>query len=297
MASVNSAPVKTTNINVTPRVIDFVSRFSTEFAGLKEILGVSAMIPKAAGTKLTVKTAAANTGLETSPAEGVAIDYTNYNITESEVGTLTIEKYRTGVTLEAIQKYGYDVAVVKTDDQFLVDLQSKISTGLFTSLNGFATGSETGSTWQMALAKAKAGVVEEMRKAHKSAAGVVAWVNINDFYEWEGAAQITMQTLFGLNYVENFMGYSKVFLCTTDEIAKGKVIATAINNLDVYYVDAAQSDFSKAGLAYYTDGEANLIGVHTEGNYGTAVSDTFAIMGISITPEFANAVVKVTVGE
>lgn len=299
MASANSNPVKKANFtNVTPREIDFVSRFATAFAGLQEILSVSTLIKKAAGTVITVKTASANTGLETSPAEGVSIPYTNYNITETPVGTLSIEKYRKGVTLEAVQEYGYDVAVQKTDDQFLYDLQTKITTGLFTSLNNMVSSSQLkGSTWQMALAKAKAGVVEEMRKGNKVSTGVVAWVNINDFYGWEGAAQITVQTQFGLTYISNFMGFSKIFLCTDAEIAQGDIIATAINNLDIYYVDAAQSDFAKAELNYATDGEANLIGFHTEGNYGTAVSDAFAIMGITISPEFANAVIGVSVGE
>lgn len=298
MPAVDSA-VKTTDFtNVTPREIDFVSRFATEFEALKEILSVSNLIRKPAGTVITTVTAVRDGDFSASPAEGVAIPYTNYNVVEAPVGTLTLEKYRKGVTAEAIEKYGYDVAVQKTDDQFLHDLQSKITTKLYTALNNFVSASElTGSTWQMAMAKAKAQVVEQFRLLEKSATGVVAWTNVNDFYEYEGAAAITVQTAFGLTYVENFMGYSRVFLCSGAEVAKGQIIATAIDNLDVYYIDAAQTDFARAGLNYATDGEANLIGFHAEGNYGTAVSDAFAIMGISISPEFATAVIGVTVGE
>ena len=299
MASVNSAPVKTTDFtNVSVREIDFVSRFSTSFEALRELIGVSTLIKKPAGTNITVKTATVDSALETSVGEGQEIAYTNYNITENVVGTLSIQKYKKGVTLEAIQKYGYETAVQKTDDQFIVDLQSKISTDLFTALNGFVASSQTkGATWQMAMAKAKAGVVEGFRTAHKSTSCAIAWCNVNDFYEYEGSASITVQTAFGLQYVENFMGYDKVFLCASSEIAKNQVIATAIGNLDIYYVDASQSDFARAGLVYRTDGEANLIGYHIEGNYGTAVSDAYAIMGISISPEFSNGVVGVTVGE
>lgn len=290
--------VKKNDISVTPREIDFVSRFNTEFTALKEILSVSALINKPAGTNITTKKAVADAALEASAAEGEAIAYTNYNITEEVVGTLTIEKYRKGVSIEAIEKYGYDVAVQKTDDQFLVDLQSKITTGMFTALNGFVSASQLkGATWQAALAKAKAGVIAAMRAAHKASAGAVAWVNVNDFYDYEGAAAITVQTAFGLSYIENFMGFDKIFLCTDSEVAPTKVIATALNNLDVYYCDASQADFSKAGLQFVTDGENNLIGFHTEGNYGTAVSDAFAIMGITISPEFASGVIGVTVGE
>ena len=292
-------PVKTTDFtNVTPREIDFVSRFSTAFEALQEILSVSTLIRKPAGTIITTITAVRDGNFGTSPAEGVSIPYTNYNVTEAPVGTLTLEKYRKGVTAEAIEKYGYDVAVQKTDDQFLMDLQNKITTSLYTALNGFVAESELkGSTWQMAMAKAKAQVVEQFRKVHKTATGAVAWTNVNDFYEYEGAAAITVQNAFGLTYIEDFMGYSRVFLCSGDEVAPGQIIATAIGNLDIYYIDAAQTDFARAGLNYATDGEANLIGFHAEGNYGTAVSDAFAIMGISISPEFATAVIGVTVGE
>lgn len=288
--------VKTANITASVREIDFVSRFSTSFEALKDLLSVSGMIKKDAGTDIKIKTAKVNTKLETSPAEGVAIPYTNYTITERALATLTIEKYRKGVSLEAIDKYGYDVAVAKTDDAFLNDLQAKITTDMFTSLKGAATGTSKKATWQAALAQAKAEVTDETDKLHLASSGAIAWVNLYDFYDYEGAAAITVQTQFGLKYVEDFMGFDKVFLCGSTQIAAGTVYATSTNNLDVYYVDASQSDFSKAGLAYTTDGEANLVGVHVGGNYDTAVADMFAIMGAQIVPEYANILRKVTIG-
>lgn len=298
MASANSAPVKTTDfVNVQAREIDFVSRFSTAFESLRDLLSVSSVIAKPAGANITIKKAVADAALEQSVAEGVEIAYTNYNITESVLSTITMQKYRKGVTLEAIEKYGYDTAVAKTDTALLNDLQAKITGDLFSTMRSAATGTSTGSTWQAALAKARGEVIEQAKASHISAGGAVAFVNVNDFFGWEGSASITVQTAFGLQYIENFMNYSKVILCAGSEIPANTVIATAIDNLDVYYVDAAQSDFAKAGLQYTTDGENNILGVHIGGNYGTAVADTFAIMGVTIAPEYANVLRKVTVGE
>ena len=55
--------------------------------------------------------------------------------------------------------------------------------------------------------------------------------------------------------------------------------------------DPGDSDFVKAGLAYTTGvGETNLIGFHTQGNYNTAVSEAFAIMGLTLFAEYIDAI-------
>ena len=56
----------------------------------------------------------------------------------------------------------------------------------------------------------------------------------------------------------------------------------------------SDSDFEKAGLVYTTDGETNLIGFHVEGNYGTVVSDNFALMGLTLFAEYLNGIAVVT---
>ena len=91
------------------------------------------------------------------------------------------------------------------------------------------------------------------------------------------------------------MGYSTVFLLSDEEIARGKVIATPVENIALYYVDPSESDFAKAGLAYRTAGETRLIGFHTQGNYNTAVSECFAIMGMTLFAEYLDGIAVVTV--
>jgi hypothetical protein len=63
----------------------------------------------------------------------------------------------------------------------------------------------------------------------------------------------------------------------------------------LYYVDPNESDFARAGLVYTVSGETNLIGFHTQGNYHTAVSESFAIMGLTLFAEYIDAVAVGTI--
>ena len=125
---------------------------------------------------------------------------------------------------------------------------------------------------------------------HRTVTGVVGFANIMDVYKYIGAAYITIQNQFGFQYLKDFLGFNTIFLLSDDEIAPGKFIATPVDNIVLYYVDPAASDFTRAGLSYTTDGETNLIGFHTEGNYHTAVSESFAIMGMTLFAEYIDAI-------
>jgi hypothetical protein len=125
---------------------------------------------------------------------------------------------------------------------------------------------------------------------------VVGFVNVMDFYDYLGDANITVQNEFGMNYIKNFMGYNTIFLLSDGELEAGKVIATPVENLALYYLDAADSDFARAGLEYTVDGVTNLIGFHTEGKYSHAVSECYAIMGATMFAEYLNGIAVVTFG-
>ena len=98
-------------------------------------------------------------------------------------------------------------------------------------------------------------------------------------------------------YIKNFMGYSTVFLLSDDEIKRGRVIATPVENIVLYYIDPADSDFARAGLDYRTDGETNLVGFHVQGNYSTAVSESFAIMGMTLFAEYQDGIAVADIDE
>lgn len=288
--------IMTADVQVTARELDFVSRFEQNWEHLREILGIMRPIKKVPGAVLKSKYAEGT--LESGlVGEGEDIPYSKFTVKEKPYAEMTIEKYAKAVSIEAIKDHGYENAVAMTDDQFLFELQTNVTSRFYDYLN---TGelTDTQSTFQMALAMAKGLVVNKFKKMHKNVTGVVGFVNVLDVYEYLGAANITVQNQFGFQYIKDFMGFNTIFLLSDEEVERGRIIATPVENIVMYYVDPSESDFAKAGLVYTTAaGETNLIGFHTQGNYNTAVSEAFAIMGLTLFAEFIDAIAVVTVGE
>ena len=284
---------KTSDIQSTARVIDFVTRFARNWEHLREILGIMRPIRKEPGSVLKSKTASVTLQSGTV-GEGEEIPYSKATVVETPYEEMTVEKYAKAVSIESIKTYGYDVAVGMTDDAFLYELQDNVTRRFYSYLNtGTLTSSET--TWQRALAMAKGRVINKFKQIHRTVTNVVGFVNVLDLYDYLGDANITIQTAFGFQYVQNFMGFSTVFLLSDEEIQRGRVIATPVENIVLYYVDPSTSDFARAGLVYTTDGETNLIGFHVEGNYHTAVSESFAIMGMTLFAEYKDAIAVIDV--
>jgi hypothetical protein len=151
----------------------------------------------------------------------------------------------------------------------------------------------TYSTFQMAVAMAIGKVRDKFKKMRKNATEVVVFVNTLDLYEYLGGAQVSIQSLFGLDYIQNFLGATTVIV--SSEIEKGTVIAIPSENLVLYYIDPS-TEFSSLGLTYTVDGDTPLLGFHVQGNYGTAVGESFAVMGCVLWAEYADGVAIVTIG-
>lgn len=278
--------------NVTAREVDFVSRFGDNWEALRNILGIMRPIRKAPGTKLV--SYAAEVALEDgNVAPGAVIPYSKATITEVAKGDLEIEKYAKAVPVEDVNRYGAEIAVEKSDDAFLVKLQNVVLSKFYTFLN---TGSLEGEAtdWQGALAKAQGEVLNKFATMQKDVTSVVGFANILDAYDYLGASDITVQTQFGLTYIKDFLGYSTLFLLPETQIARGTVIATPVENIDLYYIDPADSEFAKLGLDYTVQGETNLIGFHAQGNYSTAVGESFALMGMALWAEYLDGIAKIT---
>lgn len=286
----------TAQYTTTAREVDFVTRFNDNWDALRTILGIMRPIRKAPGTKLVSYKAEVDGGLKggSTVAEGDEIPFTKMKVAPVAYGDIEVSKYAKSVTIESVAKYGAEVAVEKTDDAFLVALQNKILADFYTFL---ATGSLelTPKTWQQALAQAKGKVLAKFMGMDKDVTEVVGFANIMDFYDYLGDKEITTQTMFGLTYVQNFLGYSTLFLLPDKYVAAGKVIATPVENIDLYYVDPSDSDFAKLGLNYTVKGETNLIGVHVEGDYSRATGDMYAIMGMKLWAEYLDGIAVATV--
>lgn len=285
------------DVATSAREIDFVTRFGTNWEHLREIMGIMRPVRKEPGAVL--KSKKASVVLQNGAVgEGEEIPFSKATVVEVPYAEMTIEKYAKSVSIEAIKEHGYDVAVGMTDDAFLFELQSDVTSRFYTYLNtGSLTSNET--SWQRALAMAKGNVVNKFKKMKRTATKIVGFANVLDLYDYLGDKEITIQNVFGFQYIKNFMGYDTIFLLSDDEITRGRVIATPVENIVLYYVDPSDSDFAKAGLSYRTAGETRLIGFHAQGNYNTASSECFALMGMTLFAEYldAIAVIDVAAGE
>ena len=279
-------------IMVKAREIDFVTSFARDMQALLDILGITRMIKKENGSELRVRKAS-GTLQSGEVAEGDEIPLSQYEVSENAVGKITINKYRKGVSIEAIASKGYAAAVDQTDQEFRADLRNVVTGKLYDTLkSGSLVGHE--STWQMAVSMAIGKVKAKFEDMDRTATGIAVWVNTIDLYKYLGGAQITTQTAFGQTYIQDYLGADVMFV--TSKIPENTVVATPLNNLVAYYVDPADSEFVQAGLSYTVDSETGFIGFHIQGNYERAISDMFAIMGVRMLIEYQDAVANIAVG-
>lgn len=285
------ANLTTTEDIIASREIDFVTRFSSNWQDLRDLMGISRLVAKAPGTVLKSKYAEI-TLVSGAVAEGDSIPYSKAEVKEKDYGTITINKWKKGVSIEAIADHGYEAAVQLTDDQFLYELQGEVL-DKFTAYIQTGTLTGTEATFQAALAMAQGKVRDKWKQMRKGITEIVGWCNILDAYKYLGTANITIQSEFGMNYIENFLGYRRLFL--SSDIPANKVIATPVENLVLYYVNPADSDYARAGLQFRVDGETPLIGFHVEGNYDTVVSESTAIMGMDLFAEYIDGICVETI--
>lgn len=297
MAGVTTSTILNTDSALKAREIDFVTRFDKNWDALRTILGIFKPIRKEPGTSLvTYEAQMKDEALQggANVGEGEAIPFTQFKVVESKREDIVVEKYAKSLSLESVSKWGATVAIEKTDDAFMVELQNKVLKDFYTFLK---TGTLKGTQkkWQKALAIAKGAVLNKFAGMNRNVTEVVGFANVMDFYDWLGDKEITVQTMFGLQYIKDFFGFSTLFLLPDDYIPAKTVIATPVENIDLYYIDPGDSDFKKLGLDYTTSGETNLIGFHAGGNYTNATGETYAIMGMKLWAEYLDGVCVVTV--
>lgn len=294
--AVTSNTTTTANITLEVKELDFISRFSSNWESLREIMGIMNPIRKQPGTKLVASRA--SVVLESGEvAEGDEVPLSQISIEPVRYEDIELKKYRTRVTAEAVNKFGAAIAVQKSDDAFLNELTGKV-------LDDFYAFAQTGTltksydSFQMAVSMSVALVKDKFKKMRKNYSNIVVFANTLDVGKYLGAADISVQTENGVEYIKNFLGATTLII--TSEIEEGKVIAIPADNIVMYYVDPSDGDFAALGLNYTIGNEeTNLIGIHKEGVYGRVSGDTHALMGVKLFAEFidAIAVVSFPVGE
>ena len=268
------------------RVADFNLQFTGNLQKLTEALGVTRKIPvqEGAALKMLKVTGTLESG---NVAEGDLIPLSKYETEEVAVGEVKLNKWRKGTTAEAILKGGYDQAVGATTDKMVKDIQKTIRGDLFTFM-ATGTGSASGASLQAALANGwgKLAVLFE-----DDAVETVYFLNPMDVADYLGTAQVEMQTLFGMNYIKNFLGLGDVFL--NSNVPAGKYYATAKDNIVLYYVNVGSGDI-KSAFGLTTD-ETGYIGINEYPDKDTARVIDLVMSGVTFFPERQDGIVVGTI--
>lgn len=272
------------------REVDFVQQFThNNLDKLIEVLGVTRKIPMMEGTTMYMYSTS-GTLQSGAVAEGNVIPLSQYQQTKTAVGEITLNKWRKAASVEAIKKSGLETALIETDMALLRDVQKGIRTSLFNFLNGTITGSTsaTGVGLQAALANAWGKL---QVKFEDDTAEAVYFVNPEDIADYLGTANVTIQTVFGMNYIENFLGLGTVIM--SSQVTKGTFVATAKENIVMYYLTMSGD---VANAFELTTDETGYIGIKSGyQNEERAQIESLVMNGVQFLVEYAAGVVKGTI--
>ena len=264
------------------RDVDFAERFSTGIATLQKMLGVSRKIEKKAGEVL--KAYKVTGTLESGAvAEGEVIPLSQYQTAYEPIGEAVLHKWRKVTTAEAISEKGYGQAVNDTNAKMLKDIQKGIR-GQFISFLGTGTGVASGAGLQAAIAQAW-GQLQVLFE--DTSVESVYFLNPLDVADYLGSAQISTQTAFGMSYIENFLGMGTAILAS--DVPKGKIYATAAENIVLYYIPVTSADMAQAFAL--TSDATGLIGIHTGATYDNLSAETVAASGVGLFAEKLDGIV------
>ena len=269
------------------REVEFTYIFSEGVRKLMEALGVTRKIAKQAGTVL--KAYKATGTLENGAvAEGDTIPLSKYKTEAVSFGEITLKKWRKATSAEAIVERGYDQAVEMTTDRMLRDVQKAIRADLFTFL-ATGTGVASGADFQAVLAQAWG---QLQVKFEDDAIQAVYFVNPLDIADYLAEASISTQTAFGMTYVEDFLGLGTVIMNAS--VPKGKVYATAKENIVLYYIPVNGADLGEA--FDFTSDETGYIGIHETPDYTNMTASDTVVNGMVFFAERIDGVVVGTIG-
>ena len=239
-------------------------------------------VAKQAGTVLKAYKAT-GTLEDGNVAEGETIPLSKYETEPVALEEIKIKKWRKATTAEAIVEKGYSQAVTMTTDKMLKDVQKGVRKNFFDFL-ATGTGVASGATFQAALAKAW-GQLQVLFEDDEI--GAVYFMNPLDVADYLASANITLQSAFGMTYVENFLGLGTVIF--NSSVPQGKIYATAKDNIVLYYVPVNGADLNEAFS--FTSDATGLIGIHETPDYSNMTASDTVVSGIALFAERLDGIV------
>lgn len=284
---------------------ELIKNFTGDSDRLAEILGIFGAETIAAGSALkmlkvegTLNDTATAAGTDpltlgnssgSAYVEGDEVALSKFTASYETVGEATIKPYRKMTTGAAIQKSGYETAVLKTDQK----MANLVRAGVISDFFGFlanGTGAASAKGLQACAAATDAALGDALENNGDAADRIVHFINRQDAADYLGNATIVDQSVFGMTYLESFLGMTSVFL--TSKVAKGTMYATPAENVHIFGIDF--SALANAGLAYATDANG-LIGVSHTPAYDHVSAETNVLVGTLLFPEVKDYIVKGTI--
>ena len=266
------------------REVDFVQQFThSSLRKLEEALGVTRKIPMEEGTTMYYYTSTGTLQSGSVP-EGEIIPLSQMQRNKVAIGEITLKKWRKAASAESIKKSGYNEAVVETDKKLMSLVQNGIRSDFFAHINSIDGAVVGESTFQAVLAGCwgKLQVLFE-----DDTIDAVYFVNPLTIADYLKTASITVQTAFGMSYIENFLGLGTVVM--NSGITKDHVVATAKENLIEYFI-TMNGDIARA--FDLTADETGFIGIKSGyANNERAQIESLVMSGIQFMVEYAGGVV------
>ncbi len=289
-----------TNLINTPdlgevQAIDFVNRFAESIAKLREAFGITRDQPMTQGNTIqrwnfTVTPPEAGTVI----GEGEDIPLTHVARTKGATIEVGFEKARKAVSIEEVQRVGYDLAVSKTDSEALKFIQRNIRTKFFDYLSETDQSLGTFSDLQKAVAQT---VAKMQDLFDDDEANPIIFLNPYDAAKYLGDAQISngVAVGFGLTLLRNFIG--NVDIMINRSVPQGTFYATVRDNINLMHLDTNGESRRLFVNKQVTTDELGLISLVADDNTTNLTNQTTMYWGIELFAEVTNGVVKGTLAD
>ena len=279
----------TTTADLVAQSVVFVDQFSEGIQTLLSALGVVRLQPMTTGSQIKIYKSEV-TKVDGNVAEGEIIPLGKVTRKLANTLTLGFKKYRKVTTIEAIQAAGgVTPAIVDTDNKLLREVQKDVKKDLFDYITKSDANKTTasGDDFQKAMAAALGQLSVKWEDYDTQ---TVAFANPLDLYGWLGNQTISVQSAFGLQYIQNFLGFNTIILSAA--IPQGTIATTVADNINYYYAPIS----SVGQLFNMTSDETGLIGVTHDAVNNNLSYETVVTMANVLTTERLDGIVLSTIG-
>lgn len=267
---------------------EHVSRLSEDISRLAELFSAFEINRVDRGFNIERWKTEAGDADQVGPGEQV--NYTN--VTSEQLPDIKIPFYKFAelVPFETIHGSGAERALVRTARALMNKIRGKIKADLFKSITE-AEG--TAGKSAVNLQKACANASDAISKYFIDTSGSkVFFLPSEDVWDYLGEAPISTQTVFGMNYIENFLDMGRAFICP--ELDAGKIYCTYMENLNVAAISSAGDLAGAVGPDLVYD-EMEIIGMFSERAQGRFSRELDMFTGVKFYPEDEKGIIGVEI--